>query len=946
MPPNIVDVIPLDIESGNELRIKGDDDDRSGFSRVTAIQAFRNVAAATFVYNRNRSFPILICLVGLLASGAFLAVGIIGANHDIHEQFESLGRAVVQEFDHSWKDYETGGMWIHEACRDHDINRTKFRELYEHLKAGGLEFQAASFAPNVTAAERPAYEEEVRLWYNESYPDEDYQGFRGFELNDSDDPKSGASVQNRSQQDFYYPVHLIEPVESNQAAIHFDLYSSVSRRKTIHQALSTWKPGLTSRLRLVQETEPDAYSVLLMHPGIPLSSQPDLQARDIASMVIRVPALLKRSTTSTQTPITMYVYDTTSPNQADYLGGVTLKNADESGNHDVEYLPEHDLDALRSSRNRMHEEVKDISSNTWTVVVVAVDGSFEPELIFIVLGGTMIMLGCICLAAWVYSMLRKQAKYDQLKTSAEAEIAASVVENAQKAARNERELNDFIAHEVRNPLAAAMSACSFVMSAVNDETKPFVETRGIVNEDLNIIDSALQFINDLLRNMLDMHRAKSKQLNIDWAPVDIMQDVFKPVDAMLYRRGGDVEIELVCPPNLIIVSDRLRLKQIVLNLGRNALKFVDKGFIRLTAAVMLDGTISLFIEDSGPGIPPEKRKKMFAKFQESLDTLNQGTGIGLSLCLNLVELMGGTICLDEMYDSGIPGSPGARIVIHLRKTPVDLDDAHLDTLHGGSTELPLMLDNSGKSSIAEQAELPKHMAVLFVDDDMVLRKLFARSIRKLCPDWTIEEASNGESALQLVKEDTDLFQLIFVDQYMASVEKQLLGTETVRALRVAGCKARICGLSANDVQNAFEDAGANAFMFKPFPTKGEAMKKELLAILDGYMQDRSSFHIGTPSQSVTSLQGLSAPQDPPYQETYDESAQMLKLDAGSREMHVDGTSMPPLPGAVAQQIYIDGTDEHTVELAKQVFGASSDDLSIPIQVSAKNGEDHLTKIFT
>ena len=86
----------------------------------------------------------------------------------------------------------------------------------------------------------------------------------------------------------------------------------------------------------------------------------------------------------------------------------------------------------------------------------------------------------------------------------------------------------------------------------------------------------------------------------------------------------------------------------------------------------------------------------------------------------------------------------------------------------------------------------------------------------------------------MVEGCVDKFQLIFVDQYMASVEKQLLGTETVRALRAAGCKARICGLSANDVQQAFEDAGANAFMIKPFPTKADALKKDLLRILDGY----------------------------------------------------------------------------------------------------------------
>jgi CheY-like chemotaxis protein len=408
-----------------------------------------------------------------------------------------------------------------------------------------------------------------------------------------------------------------------------------------------------------------------------------------------------------------------------------------------------------------------------------------------------------------------------------------------------------------------MSACSFVSSAVNDETIPFTQARDSINEDLHIIDSALAFINDLLRNMLDMHRAKSKQLTIEWAPVDLMEDVLKPVDAMLYRRGGDVRVETICPPNLVILSDRLRLKQIVLNLARNAIKFVEKGFIRLTAAVMLDGTVSLFIEDSGPGIPIEKQRKLFAKFQDSLDALNQGTGIGLSLCLNLTELMGGTIALDDMYDSGVPGCPGSRFVIHLKKHPINIDDSSLENFSSGEggrrwlmKDLSILSCDEIGAAMEKEVTLPNKLTVLFVDDDMVLRKLFSRSLRRICPEWNICEASNGESALVMVQDDVHKFQLIFVDQYMASVEKQLLGTETVRALRACGCTARICGLSANDVQKAFEDAGANAFMFKPFPTKADTMKHELIRILAGYHGDDNDDEDDDDSYDTSNKEGM------------------------------------------------------------------------------------------
>jgi CheY-like chemotaxis protein len=74
-------------------------------------------------------------------------------------------------------------------------------------------------------------------------------------------------------------------------------------------------------------------------------------------------------------------------------------------------------------------------------------------------------------------------------------------------------------------------------------------------------------------------------------------------------------------------------------------------------------------------------------------------------------------------------------------------------------------------------ELPENLSVLFVDDDLVLRKLFSRSVAKAAPTWKIQEAANGETALRLVDEEP--YDYILMDQNMISTEKQLLGTDTV-----------------------------------------------------------------------------------------------------------------------------------------------------------------------
>jgi CheY-like chemotaxis protein len=411
-----------------------------------------------------------------------------------------------------------------------------------------------------------------------------------------------------------------------------------------------------------------------------------------------------------------------------------------------------------------------------------------------------------------------------------------------------------ISDEVRNPLSSALSAFSFVESAVKEDPPLSTEAKGIsVREDLSVIGSSLKYINDLLRNMLDMHKIASNELHVELSPTNLRHDVLDTVQGLLYNRGENVKVEVICPENLAVMTDRIRLKQIILNLTSNSRKFVLKGFIRVRVAIV-DEKVTIYVEDSGPGIPESKQKQLWNKYQESLDALNQGTGIGLSLCKDLILLMNGNIWLDSQYNSGVPGCPGACFVINLNAPPLDLTkvDYHL-------------YDESEKNFLTDSLlpHLPAKMDVLFVDDDFILRRLFGRSIKRILPQWKIYEAASGEKAIEMAK--IQKFDLIFVDhvslcvaqgglkqlfcrvqlsfllylslfsivKYMASIEKQLLGTETVRELRANGVESVICGLSANNVEESFLEAGSNQFMFKPFPCEKNELAQELVRILKG-----------------------------------------------------------------------------------------------------------------
>jgi signal transduction histidine kinase len=402
-------------------------------------------------------------------------------------------------------------------------------------------------------------------------------------------------------------------------------------------------------------------------------------------------------------------------------------------------------------------------------------------------------------------------------------VMTRVVRNAEKAAATERDLNEFLAHEIRNPLSSAIVAHNFITSAAAERhVIPDDALRTSMQADHKIVSSSLKFIDDFLRSMLLMYRASGNKLEVGLSPTNLYRQVFQPVADILHQRNDDITVIVECPETLGVMTDCLRLEQVLLNLGRNSSKFVSSGFIRLKADVV-DGMVELCVEDSGAGVPVARRKLLFKKYHTSLEVVTQGNGIGLCLCKNLVKLLKGSIWLDEAYDSGVPGSPGARFVVSLGRPPIYANGASMNE------RIP---PEANVGSI-DEVQLPDKLSVLFVDDDAILRKLFIRSLGRVRPNWTIKGVSSGEAALALVNAACeDDYDLIFVDQYMSTcTDRQLLkGTETVASLRASGSTSTLCGLSANDLEKEFLDAGADYFLLKPLPYERSKLEGELLRI--------------------------------------------------------------------------------------------------------------------
>jgi CheY-like chemotaxis protein len=186
--------------------------------------------------------------------------------------------------------------------------------------------------------------------------------------------------------------------------------------------------------------------------------------------------------------------------------------------------------------------------------------------------------------------------------------------------------------------------------------------------------------------------------------------------------------------------------------------------------------------------------------------------------------MGVDIGLDDGFESGVDGCPGTRFTLRLNQSPIEQESNDLVRDDESDARPGSPIDCASPSQ-----EFPDSLSVLFVDDDSVLRKMFVRALCRAAPNWIVNEAASGETALRLVKSQT--FDLIFMDQYMASIDKQLLGTDTVRALRANGVTSIICGLSANETAQEFLDAGADTFLSKPFPCGREGLRAAILQVL-------------------------------------------------------------------------------------------------------------------
>ena len=411
-----------------------------------------------------------------------------------------------------------------------------------------------------------------------------------------------------------------------------------------------------------------------------------------------------------------------------------------------------------------------------------------------------LVLAIVALLVWVARSYRLR-----LKRRNSWQLAVQKRELAEQASLAKTRFLATLGHEVRTPMTGVLGMSELLASTGLD-----AKQRGYVDAIRRAGEHLMRLVNDAL----DLARIEAGRLELELQAFDLhalVEEVIAMTAPMAKQRGLEFRSRIAADAPRWLLGDPMRVRQILLNLLGNALKFTERGSVSLKVASAAPG-VRFVIADTGPGLNDEQKARLFQRFGQAEGARTAarygGSGLGLAICQELAAAMGGRIALDS--------------------TPGQGTDFTVD--------LPLS-DAEPPATAAVEAGVRKHHALhlLLVEDDATVAEVIVGLLQ--AQGHTVVHAAHGLAALSEVA--STRFDLALLDLDLPGLD----GLALARQLRGQGIKIPLLAVTARadaDAEPLARAAGFDGFLRKPLT--GALLAEAIEALLPTRDPDDSAAH--------------------------------------------------------------------------------------------------------